>query len=404
MLAVLSAVCLGISSSCRGPLGFEFASNPDCFVLARLAGIPASSTTDTFRDKSLKRKRADDDEEDMATTSSTAAKKPKSESSSGPAPKPTEGKADVKDAKTPVAETKGPEIPVIRNENFDIEAYAGGYGGFTKVLSGFGERSERADGARGFCRSSACCSLPSAAPMCKSRRSAWYAVVWGGSNAHSRLLQAIDELKKGTNSSLYLEAVSRAREVLQDKLGDEWGLDQNWVKNVNRAATEQQTRLEVDLNNQKRDQEREPTRVRPPSLRVSLALSSSRCVVAESVRVAGQLLHGARRVHAGADQLHHDEGLLRQQQADAGHVPGRDQGQHPRRLAQLRQHPRRPRQEPAWCARAAASLCACHRLISRLVARQTRTTSRARRSTPRWASTLSRVRALLASWPRLRSN
>jgi hypothetical protein len=38
---------------------------------------------------------------------------------------------------------------------------------------------------------------------------------------------AIEELKKGLNTGLYVETISRAREILGNQLGDE-GLDQKW--------------------------------------------------------------------------------------------------------------------------------------------------------------------------------
>jgi COP9 signalosome complex subunit 1 len=142
-----------------------------------------------------------------------------------PSAKKPEPKKEGKDSKqTNEQKQQAPEIPVIRNENFNLDEHVGAYAGFTRTkrLLFVGERCPDVQ-VKAF-----------------------------------RL--AIEELKKGANSSLYLDAVSRAREVLGDKLGDEYGLDNNWLKNVNRQTTEQQTRLEVELNNQKRDQERDPTR------------------------------------------------------------------------------------------------------------------------------------------------
>jgi len=71
---------------------------------------------------------------------------------------------------------------------------------------------------------------------------------------------AITELKKTSNTQLYVDCVSRAREVLGEKLGDEWGLDEKWRTNTNRIATEKLSRLEVGLNNAKRDGDKEPIR------------------------------------------------------------------------------------------------------------------------------------------------
>jgi len=141
-------------------------------------------------------------------------------------------KPDAKDAKAAAAPdqkaaSSAPqaEIPVIRNENFDLDSYVSAFTGYARIkrLLFIGER---------------CPDV-----QLKAFR------------------MAIDELKKSSNNTnMYLDAVSRAREMVGDKLGEEWGLDNNWVKNTNRVATEQQTRLEVELNNQKRDQERDPTR------------------------------------------------------------------------------------------------------------------------------------------------
>jgi hypothetical protein len=50
------------------------------------------------------------------------------------------------------------------------------------------------------------------------------------------------------------------QEVYGDQLGDEWGLDKNWVATQNRAFTEKLTRLEAQLSAARRDGEKEPIR------------------------------------------------------------------------------------------------------------------------------------------------
>jgi hypothetical protein len=91
---------------------------------------------------------------------------------------------------------------------------------------------------------------------------------------------AIAELKKTTNTSLFADCVSIARvsflvfwwlplstvlfsiqQIHSDKLGDDYGLDAKWVSNTNRAFTEKNTNLEVELNNAKKDGDRDPYRV-----------------------------------------------------------------------------------------------------------------------------------------------
>jgi len=57
-----------------------------------------------------------------------------------------------------------------------------------------------------------------------------------------------------------VECVSRARELLGDKLGDDWGLDAKWKGAQERKAQDTIVRLEANLASSRRDEGREPVR------------------------------------------------------------------------------------------------------------------------------------------------
>ena len=61
------------------------------------------------------------------------------------------------------------------------------------------------------------------------------------------------------NVTLYMESLSRARDVLGPNLKIDY--DEKWVTQCTRALNDRVARLEADVLNAKRDSEREPTKV-----------------------------------------------------------------------------------------------------------------------------------------------
>jgi len=114
--------------------------------------------------------------------SSSSSSSGSSSSSSSAAPPSASSAKDVKVAVSSAPEKKSNEI---HHEEFDLDGYASNYAGHTKIQR----------------------------------------LVWLGERCPEKRVQAfrmaIDELKKGADTTLYTEVISRGRELLGDALGDE---------------------------------------------------------------------------------------------------------------------------------------------------------------------------------------
>jgi len=115
--------------------------------------------------------------------------------------------------------------PIVDNPSFDLNAYAAGYRGHTKVKR-----------------------LIFIADRCPDVRLEAFRM-------------AIDELKSGHNTALYMDTIARAQEWLGTALGDAWTQDQTWIGSMNRKSIDSLARLEANLLQLKKEGERDPTRV-----------------------------------------------------------------------------------------------------------------------------------------------
>eukprot|EP00245_Coleochaete_scutata_P005782 TRINITY_DN19649_c0_g1_i1.p1 TRINITY_DN19649_c0_g1~~TRINITY_DN19649_c0_g1_i1.p1 ORF type:complete len:435 (-),score=92.43 TRINITY_DN19649_c0_g1_i1:295-1599(-) len=111
----------------------------------------------------------------------------------------------------------GPSEPAVHdadgpgsNQQFDLETYASNYTGHTKITR-----------------------LRFIAERCNNR-----------SMELEALRMALDEIRKGDNTFVYLETV----EKVYGKLGPEYQLDQDWVDATDRRVTQRHEKLEGELN------------------------------------------------------------------------------------------------------------------------------------------------------------
>mmetsp|Transcript_1425 Transcript_1425/g.2726 ORF Transcript_1425/g.2726 Transcript_1425/m.2726 type:complete len:444 (+) Transcript_1425:63-1394(+) len=86
-----------------------------------------------------------------------------------------------------------------------------------------------------------------------------------GENCSQLRLQAFRKaltlLKKGKNTTLYIDTVSRARELLGHTLGDQYGLDKAWADNTNHRSMDEANRLNAQNKELRKMGEKEPIRV-----------------------------------------------------------------------------------------------------------------------------------------------
>lgn len=152
-------------------------------------------------------------------------KKPSKGSAKNPGKGPSKGKG--RSAKSPAPPVKKQKLKMIEVDcpDFDLKAFAARYTGFTLITR-----------------------LIYIAERCPSQQVLAYRM-------------AIEALKKGCNTQVYLETVSMARQAVGDALGDEWGLDQAWVETTKRAGHERTNRINAALVEAKRIGEREPIRL-----------------------------------------------------------------------------------------------------------------------------------------------